>query len=217
MQNPLNPSEDFPELEWGQWVTYSTRELREAGVDDPALERLQTIGTERPYSSRWLLTLGMWGGIYTARQIADELGAKGTGEVYAYQRSCAARGIPLRLRKHSAPGDGEQFFVALNAKILSDKGHTPQMIAHELGILPPAAPYYVYKMEMFEELANENDPGAFKRALKKDPDVFQNTWNDAEAGFRLSSASLGKYLPHHLRSGHDQEDIRKRALKYVTS
>lgn len=76
------------DLEWWQWLCWTSREIQMAG-HNPS-DRVVRIGHRRPLSTKWALTIGMWG-VKTPTEIMHVVGLnpdsseRGTFDVFKHR------------------------------------------------------------------------------------------------------------------------------------
>ena len=102
------------DLEWWQWLCWTSREIKASGYNPS--DRVVRIGHRRPLSTKWALTLGMWG-VKTPTEIMHVLGInpdsseRGTFDVFKHRHRLWCR---HQLERFFATGVALDERVSLN-------------------------------------------------------------------------------------------------------
>ena len=102
------------DLEWWQWLCWTSREIKVAGYNPS--DRVARIGHRRPLSTKWALTIGMWG-VKTPTEIMHVLGLnpdsteRGTFDVFKHRHRLWCR---HQLERFFATGVAEDDRVELD-------------------------------------------------------------------------------------------------------
>lgn len=161
-------------IDWWNWVTCSIVQLvEEGGTSEAEVKkiRMKKVGLLKAMQPKWARTIGLWGGVLSAREISTFAGIP-LKNVHSYAHT---RGLKMQRKGEVNLFQAEIAYKAVELMELTD---TPvAKAAKQLGILPPEYLYYGKTMQFFhKKLHAEEDCTLPEFVESNGVDYLQDLW-----------------------------------------